>query len=77
MSDAYEYAVSLFYSHGLEESRAALEQIVTAAPDFAPAITSLGVLYVQIGRLDGAQALYESALGRGTTSTDIYNNLGG
>ena len=56
------YSQSLHAQGELMQAERVLTQILTLAPTYVPALTSMGSSYVEYGKFDAAQALFEQAL---------------
>ena len=53
-----------------------LEKVLATEKDIPLAYETLGALYMQVGRLAEAEALYREALARGMEDADFHMNLG-
>jgi tetratricopeptide (TPR) repeat protein len=60
-----EHAESIEREGDMEKAIKACLEIISSCPEYLPAINKLGLLYKQVGRLDLASEMFESAVGIG------------
>lgn len=72
----YNLALSLMKSGEHDEAALNLQRALDLAPDFHPALNSMGILLRQQGKPDEAAAFFEQAIEAKYDYADAHNNLG-